>query len=386
MSVKIIFSKKEVNDIIKRYTIDNEFMSEIARSYNVHYKTIRGVLVENNIEINSIKYKWNKNEIEEIIKLYTKNKKSLYYIGDKYNVSAKAIMRLLERNSIPRRKCTKQMYFSQSEIDDIVERYSGNEIDIESLELIADSYDVSRYKIVDILESNGVSIKSKRSSRIYDINHNYFDEIDIEEKAYWLGFLAADGCVCEGGTITLCLSSKDADHIYKFKNAIGSEHNIVTFSKKTRMGKMREYTRINVSSKQMVNSLNKYNIKPQKVKSVYPPMLFLDFPNAFWRGVFDGDGCLGKFKSGKRNGKQRYSWHLSLAGNEKMLNCFRVYINHICGTQASIKKGRYSYSINVGGKNMVYKISRNLYESSNIYLDRKYNKYLNLKKEVKGGN
>lgn len=51
-----------------------------------------------------------------------------------------------------------------------------------------------------------------------------FEKIDNEEKAYWLGFLYADGNVSlKEDKIELSLAEKDLNHIKKFKNFIGLE-------------------------------------------------------------------------------------------------------------------------------------------------------------------
>lgn len=58
-------------------------------------------------------------------------------------------------------------------------------------------------------------------------NKFIFDKIDNEEKAYWLGFLYADGSV--GSTdnrVELGLAEKDYNHLVKFKNFIGLDNNI----------------------------------------------------------------------------------------------------------------------------------------------------------------
>ena len=58
----------------------------------------------------------------------------------------------------------------------------------------------------------------------YTYNENYFKIIDSEEKAYWLGFLYADGCITrfyrneklKSMSLELTLQSNDIEHLKKF--------------------------------------------------------------------------------------------------------------------------------------------------------------------------
>ena len=68
---------------------------------------------------------------------------------------------------------------------------------------------LSVIEIADLCESNKTTIYDwiyyfelirkkvlpKRSKSRYSLNERYFKNIDSGNKAYWLGFLAADGCV-----------------------------------------------------------------------------------------------------------------------------------------------------------------------------------------------
>ena len=45
---------------------------------------------------------------------------------------------------------------------------------------------------------------------------DYFSEIDIEEKAYWLGFIYADGYVT-GSKLGIAIANLDRMHLEKFK-------------------------------------------------------------------------------------------------------------------------------------------------------------------------
>ena len=60
-----------------------------------------------------------------------------------------------------------------------------------SLRYLADIYHTSRTTLSEKLKNLGYNIKNKQiESRIPE---TIFDSIDTEEKAYWLGFIYADG-------------------------------------------------------------------------------------------------------------------------------------------------------------------------------------------------
>ena len=63
--------------------------------------------------------------------------------------------------------------------------------------------------------------------RNYPRNSNYFTNIDSSEKAYWLGFMYADGTV-SSKTNTIALGLKDEEHVEKFKQAIGAYNNKIS--------------------------------------------------------------------------------------------------------------------------------------------------------------
>ena len=49
-------------------------------------------------------------------------------------------------------------------------------------------------------------------------DNTVFDTIDTEEKAYWLGFMYADGYVQNNGnSVELSLKGSDVEHLEKFR-------------------------------------------------------------------------------------------------------------------------------------------------------------------------
>lgn len=64
------------------------------------------------------------------------------------------------------------------------------------------------------------------------MDETFFSVIETEEKAYWLGFIAADGCIRKNKSgsyeLSIHLAEKDIEHLAAFKSAIQSDHKIVT--------------------------------------------------------------------------------------------------------------------------------------------------------------
>jgi len=61
---------------------------------------------------------------------------------------------------------------------------------------IKEKYNISFSQIYRILEKNNIKRKNQSDSkRKYFFDDTYFENINTEEKAYWLGYMYADGCV-----------------------------------------------------------------------------------------------------------------------------------------------------------------------------------------------
>jgi intein-encoded DNA endonuclease-like protein len=82
---------------------------------------------------------------------------------------------------------------------------------------ISKIFNVSISKIGNLLRSNNINTSRSRlnESKLY-FNINYFDEIDTNEKAYWLGFISADGCLKSN---KVRLVSKDKEVIKKIQKS-----------------------------------------------------------------------------------------------------------------------------------------------------------------------
>ena len=99
---------------------------------------------------------------------------------------------------------------------------------------------ISRSRFSDYLKQQG--IKVDRLPHKKKINENIFEIIDTEEKAYWLGFLYADGCIASGerSDIELSLQLLDKEHLQKFKDFIGFEGKLIIDSYMQTMNKCKQ--------------------------------------------------------------------------------------------------------------------------------------------------
>lgn len=223
---------------------------------------------------------------------------------------------------------------------------------------------VSRQKISRDLKKINVQIVNQHNKLKF--NEHYFDNIDSEEKSYWLGFIFADGCIMNNTkTFELGLSKIDSGHIDKFKKSILFTGKVYNKEKSISCC---------LRSKHLWETLNNYGCTPRK-------SLTLKFPNInifnnkklvrhFIRGYFDGDGCITYHKYLKT-----VSIEVSIIGTKDFLNKI-IKITKIPATLYHDKRhSDETYSIEYSKDNGT-KLINLLYDNSTIYLDRKYEKYI----------
>jgi len=131
----------------------------------------------------------------------------------------------------------------------------------------------------------------------YAVNDDYFEQIDNQEKAYWLGFLAADGCVDARkgkGLLSLTLAEKDKGHIELFRRCVNTAKPIYTYTKKypNARGTFNISCTLNITSRKMVEDLIRHGVVERKTKILKPPQIWEKLIPHWVRGYFDGDGSV----------------------------------------------------------------------------------------------
>ena len=151
----------------------------------------------------------------------------------------------------------------------------------------------SASNVAGYIKRAGIQRRSnKENSRKYTLNHDYFENIDNEQKAYWLGFMYADGYVTKRGQVGISLAMRDMDHLHKFNNCIESTYSIKVYTQTSGYVVGTEYCRLLFQSNKMKDDLEKHGCMEQKTNILKAPILEKKLAPHFIRGYLDGDGCI----------------------------------------------------------------------------------------------
>lgn len=238
---------------------------------------------------------------------------------------------------------------------------------------VAQRFGIQRDAVRRILKAHGVKPHRCGARRSRTVNERYFENIDTEEKAYWLGFLLADGNITRTKktyAVTLGLSSVDRAHVEKFAAAIESKALIVERERPSVFPNQRPSERVysasilTVYSKPMVDDLCRLGIVPAKSKIATPWDGSPELMRHYWRGVIDGDGWIGD--GSKRQGA------IGVCGSEDVVWGFERYVKGIVETSAQAYWNGYVWIFSVGGAVTCKELSAHFYQGATVYLERKF--------------
>lgn len=295
------------------------------------------------------------------------NGMSLNELTDKYNISKNSFAFLRKKHNILAYK-----KHSDALIDEIIKKFQNRE---KSLTELANEYNLyGPWQIQKWMKKRGLNYKSGKGRKRF-FNEQYFKNIDTEEKAYWLGFLYADGSVntsdktcTKPNRLTINLSSKDRIILEKFAKSIESNLEIEDYIPNGQTYSQNPMSRLCVNSTEFCSYLIEHGCIPNKTFILKMPQLSNDLMRHFIRGFFDGDGC---FESGK---------HFMITKTESILND----MNNIISAILNIEHGKIYYYKNKDSRicdlkffkqDSVKKIYHWLYDDSTIYLERKKDKF-----------
>lgn len=238
--------------------------------------------------------------------------------------------------------------------------------------------------------------KEIKINKKHNFNKRYFDEINNSNKAYWLGFIWGDGYVGhrvrksgEEYQLKIDLSSVDSNHLEKLKIDINSDYILKNYIYKTSYSKSSASTRFSIYNKHLGKLLiEKYGIFVGRVNiDKCIKNIEKKYHKDFIRGIVDADGSFSQYYL-KKEGYSKYIF--SITNSVSTLRFIENYfIKQGLINNKKRKLGQRHEesstpirSIKFSGRNQVKNILDFLYKDSTIYLDRKYEKYKNIMKNI----
>lgn len=237
---------------------------------------------------------------------------------------------------------------------------------------VANKLNVNEKTISIWMKKFNIKNKGTSGAKKHFFDENTFEKIDTEEKAYWLGFIMADGCIYsdkKSKRLQINLSSKDINHLNKFQYFLKSDYPIQI--KKIKNSKA---SLLKINSTKMCNDLINNGILERKSlinkypKNIIPDKYFL----SFLRGYFDGDGC---FSINEKSS-------LKILGTKDFLSNIQKILKEKFQINSSLYKNKNIYSLEILRKKDKKIFLNLIYQNSNIYLDRKYDLYVHFKSNL----
>jgi hypothetical protein len=216
-------------------------------------------------------------------------------------------------------------------------------------------------------------------------DHEFFSR-DNQESFYIAGFIAADGCVKDRKSsngnrryeVGIGLSKEDKDFLEQLRQIMKAETPIRDFivknSKRNPEWNDTWKSDLVITSKQMCDDLQRFNIVPRKsLTYTFPEWMKTHLlKHHFIRGYNDGDGSF--YVPRLAEGKTTKQIYFSMRGTPSFLTDVRYILEQECDLDERDKPIRISSGhgcLEYGGNGIVKKIANYLYRDARIYLDRK---------------
>ncbi len=238
-------------------------------------------------------------------------------------------------------------------------------------------YQIHRDTILKILKRANVSLRQKFRKK--QLDERLFEQIDTQEKSYFLGLVYSDGNLFKYD-IEICLVKSDEQLLEDISNYIYGQSYLkyrsvrdITIGDKTFISN--EQVRFSISSKKITEDLMKIGLHPNKSLTIVFPEILKDnedLTRHFIRGFFDGDGCL---HIDKKIGNDV----VSITTNHQMCVDLKTEISKYLNINVCVRSNQTKQnveSISITGRKQIKAFLDWIYKDATLKLGRKHQLYL----------
>lgn len=286
------------------------------------------------------------------------------FFAEKYNKSVGNILNLACKLGVTIKPKRKEVFK-----EEVLRLYFEEKLTISE---IHKKINLGKCSIGKLLEEVGGGRNAQEAGiKTYSCNEDYFKEINTPEKAYWFGFIAADGNLYNK-KLQICLAPKDENHLHLFCERIGYNGVLINDGRGKRLVIARKKIHDDLINHGMeINKTLKINEHLfDKIPEKYIPAAML--------GYFDGDGSFPISTPRIRNHKKVSYLEFSIVGNEGFLSFFKKRLEMEGISCSDVKKDKrtkqthFFYTrLNKERANLLYDFFYKGENSSKDFLDRK---------------
>lgn len=324
---------------------------------------------------------WTESDIENLMKLFNKNL-SYSEIAKELNKTVRACQAKAIRLGLKKKDCNtwknnkRADFWTEKDIEKLIycaENYSSY---LEISKIIGRSVKSISCKLSELGKhlKEKTEIEKANYRRVYSVDDNYFENIDSQKKAYWLGWLITDGYVVSQlntkrqgvhttNHIGLHLQKNDCSVLEEFRTELKATYPISTRESRVYKGKngknvnSKESCTFEFSSAKMIQDLAKYGIHQNKTYDViFPKELDSKYYPGFIAGVISGDGCIDIKKN-----RKGFILRCTIAGNKDLLDNIKNILVKEIGFNADKQTTKYKSTA------QLYRLELNQTETINLY-------------------
>lgn len=225
--------------------------------------------------------------------------------------------------------------------------------------------------ITKYMQHHGLKAKFYKK---HNYDYDYFKSIDNPNKAYWLGFIVADGGLEVSSNnsrsiyrLRILLSDKDHYHLEKFASEISGTLEVKR-GETALKGRLFGHSVLSINSREIVESLIDIGVYPNKSAKEQMPDMNYDYISDFIRGHFDGDGCFSYWYS-----REDLQQELSFLGSRLLMEQFNIIIQQHLNIKGAIAQDGKMFKLRFTAINDVNALIKWMYQND-LYLERKHQK------------
>lgn len=305
---------------------------------------------------------------------------SIQSLADCLNVSYTQMVYKIRKMNLRQEKVTDKEYWSAEEDEILKQHY-----EYAPMNYILEMLPNRDWNSILQHGSNVLGLERQAKDRL-SCDYRFFDQW-TEKSAYILGFVMADGYLAlkeDGSTqnrLRIVVVAKDVDILYKIAAALKYRGNIAYLKHKNH-----DQIECNISfqNRWLLHQVKNKGI-PVRNKSytaTFPDNIPDNMIRHFIRGIIDGDGFVSFYKRyNKIRGKHYDFLNIGWCGTLDIVTKIKDLLPFDCSNNTVTKNhSSADYYCHIGGKK-AFQICEWLYKDATIFLDRKYDAYVNAKQK-----